>query len=338
MMNFCTLFDSYYLDKGLALYSSLEKVSEDFTLYVFCFDEDSYEILEKKSFSHMVVLRQNVFETDELLALKRERSKAEYCWTCTSVIIEYVLNHFPVQSCTYLDSDLYFYSDPKIIFDEICDSRADVLIVPHRFKSNRDGRLMEERNGTYCVEFNYFNQSDNSRKVLTWWKERCFEWCYDIPDPERMGDQKYLNTFPQFAGVHILQNLGGGVAPWNLEQYCFTDKKEAGLWMQNMTGEEFRLVFYHFQNLRYLPGKKVNIKSQTKNRELKYRIYIPYLREIEKIRAELKEEYGLSFEPKKLQRSSNPVVGFLQRHFAAYKVRSLSDIIDLKQLDKYRYQ
>lgn len=34
-MNFCTLFDSYYLDKGLALYSSLEKVSEDFTLYVF---------------------------------------------------------------------------------------------------------------------------------------------------------------------------------------------------------------------------------------------------------------------------------------------------------------
>ena len=108
--------------------------------------------------------------------------------------------------------------------------------------------------------------------------------------------------------------------------------------LRNMTGEEFRLVFYHFQNLRYLPGKKVNIKSQTKNRELKYRIYIPYLREIEKIRAELKEEYGLSFEPKKLQRSSNPVVGFLQRHFAAYKVRSLSDIIDLKQLDKYRYQ
>ena len=46
MMNFCTLFDSYYLDKGLALYSSLEKVSEDFTLYVFCFDEDSYEILK----------------------------------------------------------------------------------------------------------------------------------------------------------------------------------------------------------------------------------------------------------------------------------------------------
>ena len=53
MMNFCTLFDSYYLDKGLALYRSLEKVSEDFTLYVFCFDEDSYEILKKKPTSSL---------------------------------------------------------------------------------------------------------------------------------------------------------------------------------------------------------------------------------------------------------------------------------------------
>ena len=44
-MNFCTLFDSYYLDKGLALYASLDKVCENFTLYIFCFDDRSYEIL-----------------------------------------------------------------------------------------------------------------------------------------------------------------------------------------------------------------------------------------------------------------------------------------------------
>ena len=105
--------------------------------------------------------------------------------------------------------------------------------------------------------------------------------------------------------------------------------------MEDRQGRRFPLVFYHFQNLRYLPGRRVNIKSQTKNRKLKYQIYIPYLKEIEGIRRELEQRYGLSFEPKKLQRPSNAVVGFLQRHFAAFKIQSFSDIIDLKRLDSY---
>ena len=105
--------------------------------------------------------------------------------------------------------------------------------------------------------------------------------------------------------------------------------------MEDAEGTRFPLVFYHFQNLRYLPGKRVNIKSQTKNRRLKYQIYIPYLKEIEKIRRKLEEDYGLSFEPGKLQRSSNALVGFLQRHFAAFKIQSFSDIIDLSRLDSY---
>ena len=37
MINFCTLFDSYYLDKGIALYKSLEKVSDNFSLFTYCF-------------------------------------------------------------------------------------------------------------------------------------------------------------------------------------------------------------------------------------------------------------------------------------------------------------
>lgn len=45
MFNFCTLFDSYYLDKGIALYESLEKVCKDFHLYIFCFDKKAKSAL-----------------------------------------------------------------------------------------------------------------------------------------------------------------------------------------------------------------------------------------------------------------------------------------------------
>lgn len=33
MANYCTLFDSGYLDRGIALYRSLEKVSKNFAFY-----------------------------------------------------------------------------------------------------------------------------------------------------------------------------------------------------------------------------------------------------------------------------------------------------------------
>lgn len=335
-MVFCTLFDSYYLDKGLALYNSLIRVTDDFKLYIFCFDDKSFEILNEMSLSNAVIIHHSSFETDEYIEKKKERSKAEYCWTCTSRIIEYVLDNYDVDSCTYLDSDLYFYANPRVLFDEIDEAKADVTIVEHRFKDNKYGRSLEERNGKYCVQFNYFRNTDNARKVLTWWKEKCLEWCYDIPDPERMGDQKYLNNWTRdFEGVHELQNVGGGVAPWNLEKYTIHSIDNYDIEMLDENKNEFKLVFYHFQNIRYLPGHLVNIKSQTKNKKLKYAIYIPYLKEIENIRKQLSSEYGIDFNPKKLVRSSNPIMGLLQRYFAALKIRSLSDVIDLHRLDSY---
>lgn len=336
MLNFCTLFDSYYLDKGIALYQSLERVSENFMLYIFCFDDQAFRILNEMKYSHAVVIHHSAFEDPVLLELKKERSKAEYCWTCTSVIIEYVLDHYLVESCTYLDSDLYFYMDPQILFDEIQNAEPDVVIVEHRFKDDRYGRKLEQRNGKYCVQFNYFSQTENSRYILDWWKRKCFEWCYDIPEPTRMGDQKYLNTWTtQFKGVHELQHLGGGVAPWNLERYHFVERHENGIWMQESDQESFPLVFYHFQNIRYMPGRKVNIKSQTRNKHLKYKIYIPYLKEIENIREILISQFELDFSPSKLLRSSNKLVGFMQRHFASFKIKNISDVINLDKLDDY---
>ena len=337
MMNFCTLFDSYYLDKGIALYKSLEQVSDDFHLYIFCFDDRSRDILKSRNMPHATILHHTDIEneTAKLLELKKERSKAEYCWTCTPVIIEYVLNHYPVESCTYIDADLYFFANPQIFFDEIKDAGADIVITEHRFTNSLKDKRYLRRSGKYCVEFNYFNQSENAKEALNWWKEKCFEWCYHLYEPERMGDQKYLEKFPTlFKGVHELQHLGGGTAPWNLAQYELKNVENDGkvVLREKKNGKNFPLVFYHFQNIRYLSDAKVNINSCTHSKELKDAIYRPYLICVEKVRKELKAQ-GIDFSVKKSY-SSNPLIAFVQKNILQYKIRSFSDLYSLEEIRK----
>jgi hypothetical protein len=220
-MVFTTLFDSYYLDKGLALYRSLERVAESFKIYIFAFDEKAYDVLTSMSLPRAVVIRKEELEKKypALEKIKQERSKAEYSWTCTPASIDYVLDTYNEDNCTYIDADLYFFSDPKVLLKEIKDAGANIVITPHRFTNSAKDRRLENRSGKYCVEFNYFDQSPEARKALSWWKDKCFEWCYHIYEKDRMGDQKYIEKFPSmFKGVHELQNKGGGVAPWNLKQ------------------------------------------------------------------------------------------------------------------------
>lgn len=330
-MIFCTLFDSYYLDKGLALYQSLARCTKDFKLYIFCFDDQSFQILSDLSLKHAVIVHHSQIEDDTLLKLKKERSKAEYCWTCTPVIIEYVLKQCKEENCTYIDADLYFFRSPKILFQEIEEAKANIVITEHRFTDSLNDRRLCKRSGRYCVEFNFFDQSKNAWKALNWWKERCFEWCFHLYEPERMGDQKYLEKFPiLFEGVHELQHLGGGVAPWNLAQYELSRiEKEGPVLLEKKTKKEFPLVFYHFQNIRYLSENRVNVSSGTHSKKVKDAIYPVYLREIEQIRSQL-HRFGIAFSVKKIY-SSNKLIAFLQGNILRFKVKSLSDIYGLEQ-------
>lgn len=335
-MVFTTLFDSYYLDKALALYRSLERVADDFKLYIYAFDKKAFDVLGDMNLEHAVILRNEDLENAYpiLKKLKQERSKAEYCWTCTPVSIEYILDSFHEDNCTYIDSDLYFFADPKVLLDEIKAADANVVITPHRFSDSLKDKRLQDRSGKYCVEFNYFDNSENAREALSWWKERCFEWCYHIYEKDRMGDQKYLMKFPQlFKGVHELQNIGGGVAPWNLAQYEYTGESDdlAPILRERSTGKEFPIIFYHFQSMRYINHNYIIIRSETHSKKTKDIIYRPYLKEIESIRKELGEQYGIAFYVAQSY-ASNPIIKFVQKYILRFKMKSISDLYDLRKL------
>lgn len=276
--NFCTLFDSNYLSRGLALYRSLVATGEDFRLYVFCFDDTTYTVLSRLNLDRIALVRLVDFESPDLLRVKTGRTKAEYCWTCTSHSIRYALDAFSLPEVTYLDADLFFYAPPSILLDEFDRSGASVLITPHRYTRRYD---ISWRSGIYCVQFITFRADERGLRALDWWRERCLEWCHARVENGKFGDQKYLDDWPtRFPGVHVLEHLGGGVAPWNVQQYVI-EKNNRLMGREKRTSRRFEVVFFHFHNVRFLTDGYLDLGDYYLRPSIKRAFFQPYVAALE---------------------------------------------------------
>ena len=281
--NFCTLFDSNYLTRGLALYYSLEKHCADFHLYIFAFDEKSHQVLKKINLSKATIISLTEFEDDELLKVKPSRNKAEYCWTSTSSTIFYVLQKYKVEMCTYLDADIFFYSSPKPIFDEL--GSKSILITEHRYSPQYN---KEVKSGKYCVQFITFKNDEYGLKALKWWRERCIEWCFARYEDGKFGDQLYLDDWTErFEGVHVLQHPGGGIAPWNVQKYEFSKENNRLIGIENQSDKKFDVIFYHFHHLKFFTNGKVELGRRTLTKNVIDIFYKPYILELDKLKSQI---------------------------------------------------
>jgi len=307
MYYFCTYFDQHYLAKGLALYHSLKQHCPAFRLWVLCLDEACYQALFKLALPEVELISLERFEEEDtpLQIAKQNRSRVEYYFTCTPSLPLFILNHHAeVNLITYVDADLFFFSDPAPIYDEM--EGYSIGITAHNFfvsmESNlgnflnlsiirritslpvirvlmslKPPSLLElEKTGMYNVGWLSFRRDANGLACLQWWRERCIEWCYDRFENNLYADQKYLDQWPkQFPGVVVLQHKGANLAPWNLNNYLISLDKSRVL-VDNQL-----LVFYHFQGFRsitnwlYRSGfRPYNTKPSKVTLE---HIYLPYI-------------------------------------------------------------
>jgi hypothetical protein len=271
---FCTLFDHRFLTRGLALYQSLLQCCTSFRLVILCMDNPCYDQLSKLDLPgvELVAIEDFVDHDDDLRSAKKNRSQIEYYFTCTPSLPLFVLNRSPaLEEITYVDADLFFYADPRPIYDEIGDH--SVALIPHRFPEKL--RFMEVR-GIYNVSFIYFRRDKNGLGLLKWWRNKCIEWCYDRLEAGRFADQKYLDRVPEiFEGVRIIQHKGANLAPWNVKNHEIVQASEGVLI------DDQPLLFYHFHGLRqitdwlYDPNLMAYKAHLTK--PLKKGIYEPYI-------------------------------------------------------------
>ena len=294
----CTLYNSLYLDKGLVLYDSLCECAKDFKLYVLCMDDKCYDVLSDLNLEHHIPIRLSEFERDDLALMeaKANRSFGEYCWTCSSSLILYILEKYNEPICTYIDSDLYFYKDPQILIDEMFCARKSVLITPHRF--TKENKHLEV-NGIYCVEFNAFVNNSEALEVLRKWRNDCLECCTSENDGEHFGDQKYLDEWPTIYNcVYVCPHLGAGVAPWNIKAYKLHVYDANNVQLYSKIDKDIvDLVFYHYHYITFIDEDTVNVHvAETKvgvQLKLVRSLYIDYLKRIQVKRKDLEVLYGV---------------------------------------------
>lgn len=333
-LNYCTLFNSNYLDKGVVLYESLVNVADDFTLYILAMDDKCFDVLSDMALPCVKPIKLSDIEDDEMLKSKKNRSMGQYCWTCTSCFLFYLLNSLKLDNCTYLDSDMYFYQNPKVLIEEMLQAEASCLIVEHRFPKSED---RSNRVGRFCVEFNSFLNNSQGMEILTQWRKECIEECSQKDDGIHWGDQKYLDKWPSLYGknVHVLKNLGGGVAPWNISQYRYIASMNGSIMLEEKsTNRIFNLVFYHFENIRFLNSKKATapLYADSTKKDFVKALYANYLMRIVKHKAFLIDKYGISFEIKRHPTSSNREFGI------GYYVRKIYEYIRYPQKGYYKYK
>lgn len=259
-----TLFDSVFLPQGIALHISMERHVQDYTLWVLCVDDEAHRVLTRLALPNVRLLQLSRLETEDLLRLKPNRSRGEYCWTLTPFAPRFVFEaDSNVVRVTYIDADIWFRKDPWPIFDEFESSGKAVLITDHAYAPEND---QSAASGQYCVQFMIFDRCAGE-EVRSWWETRCIEWCFAYHEDGKFGDQKYLDAWPKIfkTKVHVLKDLERTLAPWNATRFPYGNS-----------------IFYHFHGLRIISRRRVHIGSYYLPRVVIKQLYMPYILDLKK--------------------------------------------------------
>lgn len=268
MRQYATLFDSNYLPKGLALYESLKRhSSEPFKLYVLPLDQATHETLRNLNLLNVELVDRDDFERTMRWqphgeGLKENRTHAEYCWTCASNLVEQLLLLKRLPEMTYLDADLFFFSDPSPVFKEI--GKRSIAITPHQFPDNKEKpRLL--KSGFFNVGFVSFKRTPKGMRCLLQWAAQVRKRC---SAEVGCGDQVYLDSWPQEFGEEVaVLGIGVNMGPWNLSAH------DVSLRGGKVYLGEHPLVCYHAHE--YVHGQRLtNYPLRPQDIEL---VYAPYV-------------------------------------------------------------
>lgn len=278
-VRYCTFFNSGYLTRGLVMLDSLAPYMRDGDeAVILALDDITRDALRSCARPGWRIVTLADMADEELLALERTRPRREFFWTCGSALSAWLVNESADGDIVaYVDADLMFFADPHCLFDELADG-GNILIHEHRFAPAHAHLL---KNGRFNVGLVAFRVNDESRACVNRWRAQTIERCEADAANGVYADQAYLNEWPaRYRGVRVMRNLGGGVAPWNVNQYAVGEQDGAP------TVDGYGLVFYHYHALETINEPSYGLAAVRPSlgyaipRRTQALVYRPYARKL----------------------------------------------------------
>ncbi len=274
MRHYCTTLDHAALARGLALHQSLLAHGGKFALTVLAMDDAAAAGLERSQAAHLrVILASELASRFPALAgAQRDRTKREFQATCVPWLMRHLLAELPAgERLTHLAADVYFFSSPEAVFKEVGD--APVGLVPFRPGA---AVIYLEAYGRFNPGWLSLRNDAVGNAAATDWAERCAAWCFEILEPHRYGNQKYLDTWPaRFPEAKVITHPGVLVAPWNLPDTKISPGPRIG---------GTPLIGYQFHGLAHLDRQLYDAGLEaygaSPTAELRDVIYQPYLQQL----------------------------------------------------------
>jgi hypothetical protein len=221
-----------------------DKTSE---FHFFALEElTDHEALQFRRIGVEVRALSSVLAPDTLKTLHSTRSFMEFVWNLPSLILNRILEEGgSFSDVVYLDADIYFFSSPVQIWSEVDSGRAS--IVRHNFSLRLASIFLDS--GEFNVSWVSIPNTPNGIKLSQDWSANCLDLCPDKPTLHKgrivYGDQKYLDYWQSDFGdlIHVVKNIGAGVAPWNFENYSFSSHP--------IRIDGVNVIFYHFSSHQF---------------------------------------------------------------------------------------
>lgn len=230
-----------YLHKARVLGRSVKRYMPDVTFVVCMTERERTPAMEDPSFDAVVLAKEMWNGNFDRFIFKH--AIVEASTAVKGQFFRHLYLAYPDETqFVYLDPDCCVYSD----FTELRQllQTEPIVLCPHLLEpGNIDMELSSVAHGVYNLGFLAVNRSEEAQRMINWWADRLYLFCYDDIQNGIFTDQGWIDLVPCFFNATILKHHGYDFATWRMQDSGL-QRQADGSW--TVRGEPLR--FTHFSS------------------------------------------------------------------------------------------